>query len=167
MTPLHLHPLQASDTGDLLGLWSDIEVTKYTNWAPLSREDEVVQRLERVRTRYAGCEDRVGPLVIRLEDGAFVGLIGIDYVEQAHELWYLLSRAQWGRGYGGAAVEALLRQITGHPRIRTLVATAVVGNVASWRLLERAGFTRVGVLPGAFRRNGLESGLFKYERRAG
>lgn len=161
---IKLHRVQESDLSDLFALWADIEVVKFTNWVLLQREEEARHRLERVRARYAESEDRIGPFVIRREDGEFVGLIGVDYVEQAHELWYLLCRSQWGRGYGTAAVVNLLERIAGHPRVRTLVATAVAENVASWRLLERTGFSRVGVLPLAFQKNGQARDLFKYER---
>lgn len=164
VSAIELHALRESDTRDLFELWSDAEVVRFTNWSLLQREEEAAERFQRIQKRYAGAEDRVGPFTLRRQEDDFVGLIGIDYVEEEHELWYLLRRSQWGRGYGTAAVTQLLQRITGHPRIRTLVATAVVQNTASWRLLERTGFSRTHTLPLAFQRDGISSDLFKYAR---
>ena len=63
------------------------------------------------------------------------------------EVGYWLGRAFWGRGIATAA----LRLLTAHafaadPELRRLWAVPFVTNVASARVLEKAGYTREGTL---------------------
>ena len=66
--------------------------------------------------------------------GRIVGGIGID----DGSLSYFVERAHWGLGYGRAIVDQYLRAL---PRAdRPLTARVARGNLASRRILERAGF---------------------------
>jgi RimJ/RimL family protein N-acetyltransferase len=78
--------------------------------------------------------------------GGFVGRCGVAY--QHHpgeaELVYALARAAWGRGLATEAARAALTYafaVVGLPRV---VAFARAENVASRRVLEKAGMTLVG-----------------------
>lgn len=167
MHRVKLDKVTRSDSGNLYTLWSDLETVKFTNWAHLTSSDECDQRVERMLKRYDPSTSRVGPFVIRASDGDFLGLIGLDVPEPfagAHELWYLIRRDRWNLGYGGAAIAESLRKLAGFPKIERIVATAVATNIASWRLLERSGFSRVGVIAGGFDRHGLNLDLFEYAR---
>jgi ribosomal-protein-alanine N-acetyltransferase len=84
-------------------------------------------------------------------DGALAGGIGYTYrtdVERiGAEVGYWLGRAFWGRGIATAA----LRLLTAHafaadPELRRLWAVPFVTNIASARVLEKAGYTREGTL---------------------
>jgi RimJ/RimL family protein N-acetyltransferase len=67
------------------------------------------------------------------------------------EISYGLAAPSRGRGLGGAAVAALVSQLSSDPAVRAIEAEVHVGNVASWRLLERLGFTLTGTPTGARR----------------
>lgn len=101
-------------------------------------------------------------LFLALEDGEPFGLIQrypIDaYPEYRDELArvctvpadalsidYLIGEpAARGRGLGAAMVAAFVEQAWAtHPRARDVLVPVAAGNTASWRTLERAGFTRV------------------------
>lgn len=155
--------LDASHTDDLHALWSDAEGVRYTNWDPATTPEDTRQRIARLQARYAGDAGRLGPWVALDGSGRFVGLIGVDFVDREYEVWYLVGRARWGRGYGSAMLGGLLAEARG-PRYARLVATAVAGNTASWRLLERHGFRRVATLVHGFRRHGVAADLHRYER---
>lgn len=155
------------DSGELYALWSDFETVKFTNWKQLCSPAECDQRVERILQRYAPSTGRVGPFVIRSAEGEFLGLIGLDAPEPfagTIELWYLIRRDRWNLGYGGAAVAEVIRMLAGFPQVKYLVATAVAANVASWRLLERNGFSRIGVISGGFDRYGSKLDLYEYAR---
>lgn len=164
MTQLVLKTLGDHHVGELFSLWSDPATIRWTNWGLVASLDEVLSRIARIKVRYSGCVDRAGPYVVRTPDGAFVGLSGVDFVDEEHELWYLLHREQWGKGYGTTAVAEVLSQLQRERRFWKIVATAVTTNTASWRLLERNGFARIKVVSSAFDRNGVEADLYKYER---
>jgi RimJ/RimL family protein N-acetyltransferase len=54
---------------------------------------------------------------------------------------YWVDRAQWGRGIASAALGILLAETAERP----IYARAASDNVGSLRVLEKAGFRRVGV----------------------
>ncbi len=54
-----------------------------------------------------------------------------------------------GRGYGTAAQRQLARYLFAHTQANRIQATTEVTNFAEQRALEKAGFTREGVLRGA------------------
>lgn len=86
----------------------------------------------------------------------YAGEISVDYqappLRQAM-LGYGLLPAYRGKGYASRAVALVTRWVFGHTGIERLVAGTLVHNVASQRVLERAGFVREGeqrgLLPGA------------------
>lgn len=59
------------------------------------------------------------------------------------EIGYGLAAPYWGCGYGTEAVTALTRSLFGRPGVAKVVARTAADNVASWKVLEKAGFRRV------------------------
>ena len=51
-----------------------------------------------------------------------------------------------GRGYGSAAQRLLARYLFAHTQVNRIEATTEITNVAEQRALEKAGFTREGIL---------------------
>jgi RimJ/RimL family protein N-acetyltransferase len=60
----------------------------------------------------------------------------------------------WGRGYGSAAQRLVVRYLFAHTQVNRIEATTEITNVAEQRALEKAGFTREGVLRGTTFRQG-------------
>jgi ribosomal-protein-alanine N-acetyltransferase len=84
-------------------------------------------------------------LLIRREDRAAIGGGGFGGSARVAELGYTLGRAYWGKGYATEAVQGMLdyaRQLG----LRRLEAYSFVDNPASARVLEKAGFTDLGVI---------------------
>jgi ribosomal-protein-alanine N-acetyltransferase len=162
-----LERLCAADAQGLLPLWSDAETVRFTNWTRVTGAEDCASRVGRLLARYAAGSRRMGPYVLRTGAGAVAGLAGIDAAEPfngEHEVWYLLRRDLWGRGWGTLAVAELVRMMAASGSVTRAVATAVSANTASWRILERNGFRRTGAIPGGFDRNGLLLDLYAYER---
>ncbi len=74
-------------------------------------------------------------------DGAIAGTIGSFRIDDELEVTYWVDRAQWGRGIASSALEILLAGTAERP----VYARAASDNVGSLRVLEKAGFQRVGV----------------------
>jgi RimJ/RimL family protein N-acetyltransferase len=68
------------------------------------------------------------------------------------EIGYGLAAPSRGRGLGTAAVSELVSWLSQQPKIRLVSAEVHVGNVASWRVLERIGFVSAGAATAAYRR---------------
>ena len=73
-------------------------------------------------------------------DGAIAGTIASFRIDNQLEVTYWVERTQWGNGIASAAL-----QILAETAERPLYARAASDNVGSLRVLEKAGFRRVGV----------------------
>src|SRR5262245_61559584 len=71
--------------------------------------------------------------------GVVVGSIGSWNDGPDRLVGYWLGRAHWGQGYATEALLALLEE----DRVRPMTAYVAVQNVASRRVLEKAGFSAV------------------------
>jgi RimJ/RimL family protein N-acetyltransferase len=158
-----LVPLDASHAAFVHDLWSDSRVVRFTNWEPTATIEDASARIARLNARYSNEPKRDGPHVAVNADERCVGLIGIDWVDREHEVWYLVARPLWGRGCGSAMLSAMLGRATSRSFER-VVATSVATNTPSWRLLERHDFRRVATLVHGFRRHGVVADLHRYER---
>jgi RimJ/RimL family protein N-acetyltransferase len=74
-------------------------------------------------------------------DGAVAGTIGSFRIDDQPEVTYSVDRTLWGRGVASAALQILLAETAERP----LYARAASDNVGSLRVLEKAGFRRIGV----------------------
>jgi RimJ/RimL family protein N-acetyltransferase len=74
-------------------------------------------------------------------DGTIAGTIASFRIDDRAEVTYWVDRKLWGRGIASAALQALLGITTERP----LFARAASDNAASLRVLEKAGFQRIGV----------------------
>jgi RimJ/RimL family protein N-acetyltransferase len=59
-----------------------------------------------------------------------------------------------GRGYGSAAQRLLVRYLFAHTQVNRVEATTEITNIGEQRALEKAGFTREGILRGTTFRQG-------------
>jgi RimJ/RimL family protein N-acetyltransferase len=59
-----------------------------------------------------------------------------------------------GHGYGSEAQRLLVRYLFAHTQVNRIEATTEITNVAEQRALEKAGFTREGILRGTTFRQG-------------
>lgn len=85
-------------------------------------------------------------VIERAEDGAFLGVIGLEPAGTAVSVGYVLCRPAWGRGYATEAVRCVVDLAFAHFGAWRVWATCAVQNVASRRVLEKAGMRHEGVL---------------------
>lgn len=87
-------------------------------------------------------------LVKERESGAILGSLGAHarLGPAAIELGYWLGKEAEGRGFMSEAVAAMTRCLLGYEEIARVVIRADPENVRSWRVPQRVGYTREGVL---------------------
>lgn len=82
-------------------------------------------------------------------DGGVVGNIGLQSIErgiaQSANVGYLVDRGHRGRGVASEALRLVVTEAFGALHLHRLEAGALTTNVASHRVLEKAGFTRIGI----------------------
>jgi [ribosomal protein S5]-alanine N-acetyltransferase len=136
----------AEDTARIYEAYArDPEVTRYLTWRP---HRAVADGEEPAAHRLAAWESgKYFSWVITLpDDGELVGMISIRPDGWRVDLGYVLGRRFWGRGYMTEAARAVLDYLMTEPEVFRVWAVCDVENLASARVMEKAGMRREGIL---------------------
>lgn len=162
-TDLRLEPLSTAHLPGLEALWSDPDVIRYTNIPAPCGPAEAAQRLERLLDCQASLP---GPTIFAvLGDRGFCGIAGcppVDAAQSRFGLFYQLLPEVWGQGIGETAARMALDALYRLFPTAAVYADAAAENAASIRILERLGFVRTAVHPGAFHRDGRALDIWDY-----
>jgi RimJ/RimL family protein N-acetyltransferase len=145
---LLLRRFTEADVDNLFDLDSDPEVMRFINGGtPTPRdviESDILPRFLWYYERFAGYGFWAA---IEKATGEFLGWFHFRPAEGASpdevELGYRLRKAAWGQGYGTEASRALIRKGFTELGVRRVVAGAFADNIASRRVMEKAGLTLV------------------------
>ena len=114
----------------------------------------------------AQVEDRGYQFLVRA-DRRLVGRVNLHHVRRSHfecaELGYRVDRSENGRGVASRAVALCLAAAFGPIRLWRIEAVARADNQGSLRVLERSGFTRIGVSRKSFHVDGAWHDRVHYE----
>ena len=80
--------------------------------------------------------------------------IPVTQISHCWEIGIILAPRARGRGVGTLAQQLLVRYLFAHSLVNRIQATTEISNVSEQRALEKAGFTREGVLRGCGFRDG-------------
>jgi RimJ/RimL family protein N-acetyltransferase len=87
------------------------------------------------------------PYMIALkENGNVIGRINLRIEGHKVELGYVMSKAYQGKGYMTESARAIIHWSFQQPTIYRVYATTGVDNIASQRVMEKAGMQREGLL---------------------
>lgn len=145
---LVLREFTSADVDNLVCLDSDPEVMRYlTKGRPTPRdviENETLPWILRTYERYDGHGSWA---VVEKSSGQFVGWVALappldDGTDQA-ELGYRLGRQAWGNGYATEGARALIRRAFTEFEVRRVWARTMAVNLASRRVMTKAGLTWV------------------------
>jgi ribosomal-protein-alanine N-acetyltransferase len=124
---------------------------------PHEEYDEGKQR-ERLQRKLAECQQGTGWFWTIHVDGELAGDIGYNQVHrgnvQSANVGYVVDQPLRGRGVATAALRLVIRESFEELHLHRLDAGALVTNIASQRVLEKAGFRRIGVLEKHFYEQG-------------
>jgi RimJ/RimL family protein N-acetyltransferase len=132
-----LRPLEDRDLDTLYQQVTDPESIRM---AAFTAEDQTDRRAFLERTSRLRADTSVSHRVIDV-DGAVAGTIGCFRIDDHPEVTYWVDRTLWGKGIASAALQILLSETAERP----MYARAASDNLGSLRVLEKAGFRRVGV----------------------
>lgn len=140
---LLFRPLTEADVPALVDHAGDEEVARWTATIPFPfGEDDARDFLARGdRERAAGTGEHFA--IERREEPGMVGCVGYMVRENAVEIGYWVARPSWGRGIATESVQAVAAHLFGRDGVEKLTAEVMHGNLASARVLEKAGFVRV------------------------
>jgi len=140
---LTIRRFRPADAADLHAYLSDPQVYHFEPGEPLDR----AQASQRAAEMAASADF----WAIELHSvGKVIGQLYLKQIEPAEhltcELGYILSPSYQRQGYGSEAAAALVRQALTAGGMHRVIAHCNPENTASWRLLEKIGFRREGLL---------------------
>ncbi|KAA5532446.1 GNAT family N-acetyltransferase [Taibaiella lutea] len=130
-----LHSLPETDEFNTLGIPENLQVTEelLNNW--------LAEKYPEPRSQYVFC--------IELnESNRFIGLIAINKGRpklRRAEVWFKIHKDYWNRGYTTEALIKILEFGFNHLHLHRIEAGCAVENIASARVIEKAGMIREGM----------------------
>jgi RimJ/RimL family protein N-acetyltransferase len=166
---LVLRRMTPDDLDDLVDLDSDPAVMRYINGGRPTTREEMREDVLPWWLAYYERGDRFGFwAAIEKATGAFIGWFHLrpnagDPPDRP-ELGYRLRVSAWGHGYATEGSRALIRKAFEELGARRVYATTMSVNVASWRVMEKAGLRYVRTFHGEWpeRIEGDEQGDVEY-----
>lgn len=170
---LELRPFTEDDAERLWSLESDPEVMRHIGRPALPDVEACREHIRRKCLPHYGLPDGYGAWVVQAAAGEFVGVCSVmraatsrlaaemQYGPGEAEIGYGLRRPAWGQGYATEVARALVGWALTMPEVRRVVASVSAENVASVRVLEKAGLHRA---PGLFQVAGERGPSYKYVR---
>jgi ribosomal-protein-alanine N-acetyltransferase len=162
---LRLRAVAPVDGAPFHALMSIPEVTRYSNWPDSPTEDQAnasIRNMSELFSAGNGC----GWIIEDLSSLAFIGAIRFNYFQNAWKVGgvgYEAHPSYWGRGLMTEALRAVVACGHGFFELNRIEAWTLMGNGASDRVLEKAGFRFEGI----FRQKGYFKGAFHDFRMLG
>ena len=123
----------------------DAEVTKYLSWQPHKNLDTTRMFLHRCIQCWK--EESAFPwTIIRENDNALLGMIEIRIDRFRADIGYVLAREYWGNGYATESTKSVTQWAIEQESIFRVWAVCDVENLASKRVMEKAGMQKEGIL---------------------
>jgi len=146
---LVLEPLRPDHAEALYAGLQDRRIYEWIPLAPPRSVERLRERLTNALREREGDEISLAWAALRTADGACVGKLDAEVLARgiATNIGYMFFPPHWGQGYASEAVRALADHLAA-AGVREQRATVTVGNEASCRVLERAGFMRKRIIAG-------------------
>ncbi|MBI1847928.1 MAG: GNAT family N-acetyltransferase [Candidatus Rokubacteria bacterium] len=142
---LRLRALRDEDAGAIYEYGRDPAVTRYMTWAQHRSLDDATAFVKYAAEAVAAGSEMQWAFARREDDG-LIGAGGLRLQGHRVELGYAIARPHWGRGYATEAARRIVEWALADPAISRVWAYCHVDNVASARVLEKAGMAREGRL---------------------
>lgn len=147
-TRIRLRALAGRDVDALFALYSDQRLMRYWSFAPWTQRQQAVDHIARLAHEREVLEFYPWVATLPGKDVA-IGTCSLFGVRRDHArcvIGYSLSPELWGRGYAGEMLRLAIDFAFGTLALNRIEADIDPMNVASCKLVERAGFKREGTL---------------------
>lgn len=123
----------------------DPHVTRYLVWKPHKNIRETEQFLLACGQLWRTGKDFAYAITLKEHD-RLIGMFGLHPMNLKIEVGYALARPYWNKGYMTEALCAVIEWAFAQPDIFRVQAICDVENIASARVMEKAGMAREGLL---------------------
>ena len=142
---LTLRRFKITDAEVMFRNWAnDDEVTLYMRWATHKEVEESKSVMQQWIDSYE--KDSSYHWGICLKDGEIIGSIGafVDEIDYNADIGYCIGRKWWNKGYTSEALKALIDFMFTNTDIERLGAYHAAKNVASGKVMQKAGMVHEG-----------------------
>lgn len=142
---LVLRPFTLEDAEAMYHTWAkDPEVTRWMRWQPHKSIDETSAVLADWVKSYRSGDTYLWAITLK-DSHQLMGSLGIFNGEDSRfpghkQPAYCIGKAYWGKGYTAEALTAALKHFIAATGCTSLYCSHAVGNPASGRVMEKAGF---------------------------
>lgn len=143
-----------TDAAAIFEFGRDPDVTRYMDWQTHTDIQDALAFLERCAPQWEAGDEFCWAITIKPEDRA-IGTIACRVEGTMADFGYVLNRAYWQQGYATEAAKAVVSWVMSLPEIDRVWATCDTENVASARVLAKAGLLCEKTLRGAMVRPNL------------
>jgi RimJ/RimL family protein N-acetyltransferase len=144
---LLLRPLELSDSGAYLDIFSDTMTLQYWSNEPISKIEEA-ESLIRQDIEWSASDNCICLGVALADSNLLIGKITLFQLSEQNrraEVGYVLDRRHWGKGYMTEALGWLLTHAFDVMKLHRLEADTDPDNLPSLALLEKFGFAQEGL----------------------
>lgn len=142
---LVLRRVEEKDAREIYERWgSDPEVTRYLSWRTQEGVHHAAGYVQYALQAWEEGSDFIW--MIEEADGELIGGISFGVDQHRAIFGFVLRKESWGKVYTTEALRALVEWLDDQPTIRRAEACCSTENVASRRVLEKAGFVHEGTL---------------------
>lgn len=125
---------------------SDREIVRFVTWPAHESEDETLGFLRHCLDEWSNGTSFPYVMEIANEPAGPVGMIHLHKRPHRVEFGYIIARPCWGQGYMTEALSTLVDWSLDQPGIWRASAFCDIDNLASARVMEKAGMSFEGVL---------------------
>ncbi|MGL4453186.1 MAG: GNAT family N-acetyltransferase [Sarcina sp.] len=155
MSELKYVPLEGGFAEDLLSIWADKDVIKYTNIKEPCTLQDIKNRIDILKN--------FDVFIVSTEDRG-IGITGcpcIDKEKSHFGLFYQFCKSSWGKGYATESTKWLLEFMREKYGEITIFADVVHDNIASEKILRYFGFKFISEEE-YFERDGVKMKIHNY-----
>lgn len=145
---LTLRPLTLEDQNDIFEYASVLEISNYLLWEPHKTIDDTLAFLKLVEQEFSELNFIVLGIELR-EEKKLIGTIALrnwEKPDRCVDIGYAISIKYWGKGFTTEAVKAVIKFGFEKLNANRIEAHCDEENVASYRVMEKAGMKYEGTL---------------------
>ena len=144
---VRLRPIEIADAQRIFEIWSDPEVMRYYDLAPLESLDDALLLVSAMVTELEqGLSVRW--VIESTSDGRIIGSCGFRFTHQfmSADISFELAREAWHKGLMREALNAAIDHAYTHWNINRIQAITALDNQGAVGLLDKLGFQQEGVM---------------------
>jgi RimJ/RimL family protein N-acetyltransferase len=142
---LQLRRPRTTDAEDVFSYACDSDVTRFMDWPTHKEKSTVAEWLHDCTSLWESGAEFTWMITLRPEERV-IGAVSLRVADYKADFGYVLNKQYWGRGLGTEAACAIVDLAATIEGVYRVWATCDVENVASARVLEKAGLLREGIL---------------------